>query len=66
MTCADPKIPSEEEQKRQAAAAAEAEAAKKAEEDRKTKAAITKSLTDETSTRQLSSTGDAARARRGY
>lgn len=63
------KMPSEEEQKRQAAeeAAAEAEAAqKKAEEDQKTKAEITKALTDETITRQLSSTGDAARARRGY
>jgi hypothetical protein len=61
-------MPSEEEQKRQATeqAAAEAEAAKKADEDRKTKAAITKSLTDETTIRQLSSSGDAARARRGY
>jgi len=57
-----------EDQKRQAAekAAAEAEAAKKAEEDRKTKADITKSLTDETTTCQLSSSGDAARAKRGY
>lgn len=60
-------MPSEEDQKRQAEkAAAEAEAAKKAEEDRKTKAEITKSLTNETTTRQLSSSGDEARAKRGY
>jgi len=65
MTCVDPKMLSEEEQKRQQAAA-EAVAAKKAEKGWKTKAAITKSLTDETTTRQLSSTGDAARARKGY
>lgn len=59
-------MPSEDEQKRQAAEQAAAEAEKKAEEDRKTKAEITKALSDEATTRQLSSTGDAARARRGY
>ena len=58
-------MPSAEEQERQAAEQA-AEAEKKADADRKTKADITKALTDETTTRQLSSTGDAARARRGY
>jgi hypothetical protein len=62
-------MPSEvpSEQKRHAAEQTTIEAkAAKAEEDRKTKADITKSLTDETTSRQLSSTGDAARARRGY
>lgn len=58
-------MPNEQEPK-PAQAAARAEAAKKAEADRKTKGDITKALTDETTVRQLSSTGDAARARRGY
>ncbi|ELR06462.1 hypothetical protein GMDG_07987 [Pseudogymnoascus destructans 20631-21] len=55
-----------EQEPQPAQAAAQAEAAKKAEADRKTKADITKALTDQTTVRQLSSTGDAARARRGY
>lgn len=71
-------MPSEEEQRRQdaeraaaeAAAAAEAERRaeedRKAEEDRRARAEVTKSLTDEATVRQLSSTGDFARQRRGY
>jgi hypothetical protein len=62
-TYSDFKMPNADEQAKE-----QAEAAKKAEAERQQRedaAAVTKGLSDETNIKQLSSTGDAAKKKRG-